>query len=92
MNVYLVCFDITDDRVRYRVGKALAEYGERVQKSVYEISLRTPGELDALERALRELIEPDDDIRLYALCKACRRRSHDVLERRIAQFPAVVLI
>ena len=30
MKFYLACFDVSDDRVRYRVGKALAEYGVRV--------------------------------------------------------------
>lgn len=92
MYVYLACFDITDDRTRLRVGKALAEYGARVQRSVFEISLRTPGELDTLKCRIREIIGPDDDVRLYALCKTCRQRSYDVQDRRIASFPAVVLI
>ena len=32
----LVCFDIVDDRVRYRVVKTLKGYGIRGQKSVFE--------------------------------------------------------
>ena len=35
MNLYLACFDITDDGNRTRVGKHLAVYGQRVQRSVF---------------------------------------------------------
>ncbi len=37
MHVYLVCFDISDDRARHKVGKLLLHYGSRVQESVFEI-------------------------------------------------------
>ncbi|TVQ95835.1 MAG: CRISPR-associated endonuclease Cas2, partial [Desulfovibrionales bacterium] len=33
---YVVCFDIVDDPIRYRVAKALKGTGYRVQKSVFE--------------------------------------------------------
>ena len=33
---YLVCFDIVEDPARAKVVKVLKEYGERVQKSVFE--------------------------------------------------------
>ena len=33
---YVVCFDISDNRVRYRVVKVLKGCGRRVQKSVFE--------------------------------------------------------
>jgi CRISPR-associated protein Cas2 len=33
---YAVVYDISDDKERRRVDKVLAEYGFRIQKSVYE--------------------------------------------------------
>ena len=33
---FLVCFDISDDRIRYRTVKVLKGFGKRVQKSVFE--------------------------------------------------------
>ncbi|WP_462271521.1 CRISPR-associated endonuclease Cas2 [Desulfobacter sp.] len=33
---FLVCLDIVDNRVRYRVVKIRKGYGTRVQKSVFE--------------------------------------------------------
>jgi len=32
----LVCFDIVDDRIRYRAVKIIKAYGTRVQKLVFE--------------------------------------------------------
>jgi CRISPR-associated protein Cas2 len=92
MLVYLVCFDITDDAIRYRVGKALAKYGERVQKSVFEISLGNETQLRELKAEIRALLVEEDDCRFYALCKACRKRSYDVDDNRVAYLPAAVLV
>ena len=92
MQAYLACFDITDDRTRYRVGKCLGEFGVRVQKSVFEIALEQPEELELLRRELRPMLESGDDIRFYALCRSCRRKSHDIDGLRVAEFPAALII
>ncbi|WP_144686773.1 CRISPR-associated endonuclease Cas2 [Desulfobotulus alkaliphilus] len=70
----LVCFDISDNRVRYRVNKVLQGYGVRVQKSVYECPLLG----DAAFRRMRSAIEKHihahtDSVRYYRLCAACIR-------------------
>jgi CRISPR-associated protein Cas2 len=36
---YIVCYDISNDRERYRVDKLLRGFGFRVQKSVWEVRL-----------------------------------------------------
>lgn len=61
---YVVAFDISDDRQRYRVNKILAHWGNRVQKSVYEI-LITRGELVELEQRLRQHLGEADSLRIY---------------------------
>ena len=51
------------------ISKACERYGERVQKSVYEM-LIDPHQLDALKRTLLSLMDPKtDSIRLYRLGK-----------------------
>ena len=92
MNVYLVCFDITADKIRDTVGKALLEYGDRVQKSVFEIVLRRPEELRDIRDRLRPLLEDGDDLRFYRLCADCRQASTDIRGERLAHKPAVVLV
>ena len=68
----LVCFDIGDDRVRYRVVKLLKGYGERVQKSVFECADLTEERFLKLKSGIEELIdEGEDTVRYYPLCRGC---------------------
>lgn len=92
MQLYLVCFDISDDRIRYQVGRALQEYGTRVQRSVFEVSVPGDTQLKALREKIADLLESGDDCRFYCLCKSCRQSSTDVSGNRVAYQPAVVLI
>jgi len=92
MHIYLACFDISDDKNRDRAGKTLLAYGERVQKSVFEIALRQPQELQAIRAELLPLLEAGDDLRFYALCADCRRQSLDIHGTPLAQFPAAVVV
>lgn len=70
--VYLICFDVSDDRVRYRVVKALKGYGRRVQKSVFECPNLSEHRLLLLQKKMEGLIDHgSDSVRYYRLCKAC---------------------
>lgn len=92
MNLYLVCFDITDDKNRDRVGRELLAYGNRVQKSVFEILVRESDELNEIREKLLPLLEDGDDLRFYFLCADCRQKSMTVCGERLAHFPAAVII
>lgn len=92
MNAYLTCFDVSDDRIRYRVSKCLSAYGVRVQRSVFEISVETITELEDLKQQLTELVESNDDVRFYSICLNCRRKSHKYDGERIAIYPSIVII
>jgi CRISPR-associated protein Cas2 len=89
---YAVCFDISDDRARDRVGKRLLQCGDRVQRSVFEVRVKSVQELETLRRELRAELEPDDNIRFYRLCLDCRKASQDGDGHPIATFPAVVIV
>lgn len=92
MQVWLVCFDISDDRRRRRVGKFLQAVGLRVQRSVFEVSLRSPTQLTALISQLREQLDDTDDLRFYRLCKQCQHRSINVQNGPIADFPLAIVL
>ena len=70
--MYVVGYDIPDDRIRLRVAVALSGFGTRVQKSVFECDIGPP-ELDytitALVRALKD--RTNGNIRIYRLCGTC---------------------
>ncbi len=92
MAVYLVCFDISDDSIRNRVGKYLLGYGDRVQKSVFEISVRNQRELDGLQAHLIHLVGDETNIRFYRVCANCRQASATLDGEPVAHFPAVMIV
>lgn len=72
---YLVCFDIADDRIRYRVVKLLKGYGVRVQKSVFECGDLTEERFLKLKSGVADLIDQtEDSVRFYLLCRGCVRK------------------
>lgn len=69
---YLVCFDVSDNRDRYRVVKSLLGCGSRVQKSVFECPDLTEKGLLKLQEKLASLIDHgSDSVRYYRLCGTC---------------------
>jgi len=63
---YIVSFDISDARARYRVAKLLKSYGYRVQKSVFECPDLTE------KKCLEALIDfTTDSVRYYRQCRGC---------------------
>lgn len=72
---YVVCFDISEDRMRTKVGKVLKEYGRRVQKSVFECPTLSEERFLTLQRRISYLIdETTDTVRYYYLCRHCVKR------------------
>lgn len=64
---YVVAFDISNGKKRKAVAKACAEWGFRVQRSVFEIFMDSSKVEDFSEQLLR-IINPDHDtVRLYPL-------------------------
>jgi CRISPR-associated protein Cas2 len=65
---YLICYDIVENRRRYRVDRLLKGRGLRAQRSVFECDI-SAGQLDDLERRLQKWIDPATDrIHIYHLC------------------------
>lgn len=61
----VVSYDISDDRRRRKVMKAMEDFGARVQFSVFECRL-LPSELEKLKKRLRPYVrEAQDSVRFY---------------------------
>lgn len=68
----LITFDVSDDRMRYRVAKALLAHAHRVQKSVFECPELVPAAYLRLRSKVEGQIDPNtDSLRYYRLCAAC---------------------
>lgn len=65
----IISYDISNDKRRTKIMKALEDYGTRVQYSVFECHLQSK-ELERLKKRLTPLVNPKDwdSIRFYYLC------------------------
>jgi len=66
----VVCYDISGDRRRNKVGKILEGFGTRVQKSVFECDLQLK-QLQKLRQKLTKVLRDEDSVRYYYLCAEC---------------------
>ncbi len=70
---FVISYDITNDKRRRRVVKYLESYGIRVQYSVFETEL-SKEQLIKLKKGLKNVTDKKEDtIRIYSLCKNCRK-------------------
>ena len=73
---YRVCFDIVDNRIRYRVVKILKKFGMRVQKSVFECPNLTEEQYLKMKHKIESFIDAaEDSVRYYCLSKNCVWRT-----------------
>lgn len=92
MHVYLVCFDISDDRARRDIGRLLLHYGSRVQESVFEIMLKDASQLQSLRQCIAKKLEHEHEVRFYRLCCGCRKQSFRLDDAPLADFPSVEVV
>lgn len=68
----IVSYDISDDKRRTKIHKALKAYGQWTQYSIFECNL-TKTEYAKLRARLDPLIDINNDsIRFYFVCDACK--------------------
>ena len=92
MIVYVVCFDIEDDKARREVGNLLGHHGRRVQKSVFEVMFKNNLERIRIEDRARQLLGSCDLLYFYRLCANCQKNSQNQLGEPLARFPRTVVI
>jgi CRISPR-associated protein Cas2 len=69
--VYLVCYDISSDRLRDRMAKRLLDFGSRVQESVFECVLNDPLYARMMAQLTEIPLGESDRVRVYRLCANC---------------------
>ena len=69
--LYVVSYDVPDDRRRGRVHSALTSFGTWVQYSVFECFLDRKQRLLLEARLLKEISHQEDTVRIYGLCGTC---------------------
>ena len=69
--LYVVSYDIPNDRRRARVHSALTGFGTWVQYSVFECFLNRKQRIQMEARLHKEIHHKEDTIRIYGLCGTC---------------------
>ena len=75
----VISYDVRDDKRRGRIFKALKNFGQWMQYSVFECELGK-ADLVRLKDRLDHLIDAkqDDSIRFYFLCENCKQQIERV--------------
>jgi CRISPR-associated protein Cas2 len=90
--MYVLVYDVVNDRRRNRLHQALKDYGTPVQRSVFEFDLN-PKEADAMMLRVAKLINEDEDtVRLYRLCAACLTEARILGEGTLSFDPDYYII
>lgn len=88
----IVSYDISDNRRRARLHRALRHFGIGVQESVFECHL-SASQLWRMKAIIEKLIDPTiDHVRYYFLCEACARRNEATSASRTTSDPPVIII
>ncbi len=67
----MISYDVVDDNKRLKLMKFLKDYGDRVQKSVFECNL-SPKVYKKVKEGVEEIIDRKKDrVRYYKICKGC---------------------
>ena len=69
--MFVVCYDISEDRTRDRLATKLLDLGSRIQESVYEACLDEEGFGRMIERIGKVPLADTDRVRIYQVCQKC---------------------
>lgn len=71
---WVISYDIVDNRRRYRLAKALKNFGYRVQKSVFECQVDDRQFLKMKKQVEKIINREEDSVRYYFICARCKNQ------------------
>ena len=72
--IYIVAYDIVDDKIRNKISRILGKVGIRLQKSVFSIKCESY-KFKKLLMQIERLVKENDSIIVFKLCRGCERNS-----------------
>jgi len=69
--LYVVCYDIGEDKTRNRMSERLLDFGVRIQESVFECVLDDESQERMMEQLDKIPLAATDRVRVYRMCQNC---------------------
>jgi CRISPR-associated protein Cas2 len=88
----VVCYDISDDRARYRMSESLLDFGVRIQESVFECCLDDEAYGRMMETIGKVPLAESDRVRVYQVCQKCVKGAEIYGRGEIASDPDFYLV
>jgi CRISPR-associated protein Cas2 len=92
MMIYLVSYDIPDDKRRTRLAKAIKDFGDRVQYSVFECILDDMLFEQMADRITSIIDVNEDSVRIYRMCGSCEKQIQIIGQGDISTIQDVYII
>ena len=90
--LYIVSYDIVEDKRRNRLSRCLMDFGDRVQYSVFECLLEEALLKKMISRIKRIVNQEEDKVRIYVLCATCQRSIEVIGKGSISKIEKVYII
>ena len=74
----VVAYDITNDRRRNHVAKALLNFGQRVQYSVFECDIQRQHYVRMKDQLEKLINTEEDSVFFYHLCQHCVKKMESI--------------
>lgn len=77
--MYIVSYDLSDDKLRNKVAKELKNYGRRVQYSIFECQI-SKKQMEQLYKKLLSVMQRENNgnIRIYYICARCMEQTQTI--------------
>ena len=87
--IYVVCYDISDDRTRNQMSECLLDFGVRVQESVFECVLDGYGFVRMIEAVNKVPIEDSDRLRSTSCARIAPKRFRFMVRVKSQMIPII---
>lgn len=67
----IVAYDITEEKRLNKIAKIMLDYGVRVQKSIFEVTVTPPVFRELKERVEKIIVKEADGVKYFPLCEKC---------------------
>ena len=90
--MYVLVYDIVNDRRRNQLHRSLKNFGTAVQRSVFEFDL-APRDAHKMMEHIEKIIDPEEDVvRMYRICDSCLAQVRVLGEGKLSIDPDYYVI